>query len=58
MLRRQSSFTIDCVQKNEPQRLRRAIERFDAEPMERMLTVAGKDADRVVVREVGGTWAA
>ena len=28
-----------------------------AEPMERMLTVAGKDADRVCVREVGGTWA-
>ena len=28
-----------------------------AEPMERMLTAAGKDADRVCVREVGGMWA-
>ncbi len=26
------------------------------EPMERMLTVAGRDVDRVVVREVGGQW--
>ncbi len=28
------------------------------EPMERMLTVAGADVDRVVVREVGGQWTA
>ena len=28
-----------------------------AEPMERMLTVAGNDADRVVAREIGGQWA-
>lgn len=27
------------------------------EPMERMMEAAGKDADRIVVREVGGTWA-
>jgi len=27
------------------------------EPMERMLAVAGGDARRVVVREVGGQWA-
>jgi L-ascorbate metabolism protein UlaG (beta-lactamase superfamily) len=26
------------------------------EPMERMLEVAGKDADRVIVRAVGGSW--
>jgi L-ascorbate metabolism protein UlaG (beta-lactamase superfamily) len=28
----------------------------DKEPIERMLTAAGKDADRVCVREVGGMW--
>lgn len=27
-----------------------------AEPMERLLAVAGRDADRVVAREVGGMW--
>jgi hypothetical protein len=28
------------------------------EPMRRLLAVAGKDADRIVVREVGGMWTA
>jgi L-ascorbate metabolism protein UlaG (beta-lactamase superfamily) len=28
-----------------------------AEPMERLLTVAGDEKDRIVVREVGGQWA-
>ncbi len=28
-----------------------------AEPMERLLQAAGRDADRIVVREVGGQWA-
>jgi hypothetical protein len=28
------------------------------EPIERQLSVAGRGADRVVVREVGGSWAA
>lgn len=27
-----------------------------AEPMERLLTAAGRDAARVVIREIGGTW--
>ncbi len=27
-----------------------------SEPMERLLAVAGSDVDRVVAREVGGTW--
>jgi L-ascorbate metabolism protein UlaG (beta-lactamase superfamily) len=27
-----------------------------AEPMERMMTIAGHDTDRVVVREIGGQW--
>jgi hypothetical protein len=27
------------------------------EPMERLLTVAGRDAERVVAREIGGMWA-
>jgi L-ascorbate metabolism protein UlaG (beta-lactamase superfamily) len=26
------------------------------EPMERMLAAAGRDADRIVCREVGGQW--
>lgn len=29
-----------------------------AEPMERLMTAAGRDADRIVIREVGGMWAA
>lgn len=28
-----------------------------AEPMERMLAAAGRDADRIIVRQVGGQWA-
>ena len=26
------------------------------EPLERLMTVAGRDADRVVARDIGGTW--
>jgi hypothetical protein len=28
------------------------------EPIERLMEAAGKDGERVVVREVGGSWAA